>query len=77
VTLAAIALVVGVPVGVAVGRYAWRRFADDLAVLPVARTSGVPLVALIAATFAVAALASRVPARVGARTRPAEVLRSE
>src|SRR5439155_4118907 len=38
-TMTAVALVVGLPIGVVVGRWAWRLFADQIAVLPLPRLS--------------------------------------
>ena len=76
-TLVVVALLVGVPLGVATGRWAWMLFADGLGVVAVPR---VPAIA-IAVTVAVAILAANViaagPAQFAARTKPALVLRSE
>jgi ABC-type lipoprotein release transport system permease subunit len=76
-TVAAVSLLVGLPLGVALGRWAWRLFAHELGivpdpVVPLGRTLLVVPAALLAANF-VAAL----PARVAARTKPAPVLRTE
>jgi ABC-type lipoprotein release transport system permease subunit len=76
-TLAIIALAIGVPLGVVVGRWSWTALADDLGTVaePV-----VPVLALIAALPIVALIANAVafvPGRVAARLRPATVLRSE
>jgi len=76
-TMAVIALVVGIPGGIAAGRWGWQLFAEQLAVLP---EPIVPLgaIAIIApATLVLANLIAAVPARTAARTRPALVLRSE
>lgn len=75
-TMAVLALVVGIPVGLALGSVAWRVFADQLGVapdseLPVAVLLAIPAVLLLANLVAV------VPALLAARTRPATVLRSE
>jgi FtsX-like permease family len=76
-TLVVVALLVGVPLGVATGRWAWMLFADGLGVVAVPR---VPTIA-IAVTVAVAILAANViaagPAQFAARTKPALVFRSE
>lgn len=72
-----VALVIGVPVGVALGRLAWRAFAGQLGV---AAGPVVPVwwvVATVAGGFVVALLAAAVPARVASRVDPATVLRSE
>ena len=72
-----VALVVGVPVGVATGRLAWRAFADQLGVAagPVVPVGWV--VATVAGGFVVALLAAAVPARAASRVDPATILRSE
>jgi hypothetical protein len=71
------ALLLGLPVGVAVGRVGWRRFAEYLAVVPEALASpaGVALVAVAVLGIALAIAAA--PARMAARLRPAKVLRTE
>jgi len=72
-----IGLLVGVPVGVASGRWVWILFADRLPVL--ARPS-VPVLALLAVACALVVLANVVaalPARAAARTPVATILRSE
>jgi hypothetical protein len=76
-TIAAIALLVGLPIGVACGRWAWRVFAAQLGVLP---EPAVPLAAILIAipgTLAVANLIAAAPARAAGRTQPATVLRTE
>jgi predicted lysophospholipase L1 biosynthesis ABC-type transport system permease subunit len=75
--LAAIALLIGLPVGVAAGRWGWRVFAGQLGVLP---APVVPLVVIFLAVPAALFLANVVaalPGRAAARTQPAIVLRSE
>jgi hypothetical protein len=76
-TVAAVALVVGIPLGALVGTYFWRRVADELGV---ASDPAWPVLALVIVA-AVALIAVNVvaafPARRAARTRPAVVLRSE
>jgi len=76
-TVAAVGLVVGVPLGLLAGGFVWRRVADELGV------SGTPTwpvlsIALVAVgAVLVVNLVAAVPARRAARTRPAVVLRSE
>jgi predicted lysophospholipase L1 biosynthesis ABC-type transport system permease subunit len=75
--LAAAGLVIGVPVGVAVGRWTWRAFADQLGVLPVPI---IPVLAILIAVPSAVALANVIavlPGRSAARTQAALVLRSE
>jgi predicted lysophospholipase L1 biosynthesis ABC-type transport system permease subunit len=72
-----VALVLGIPLGVIVGRWAWTTLADDLGTVaqPV-----VPLLALVIGVPVVLVLANAiafVPGRFAARLRPAEALRSE
>jgi hypothetical protein len=76
-TLAVVALVVGVPVGIAAGRWAWTVFAAqvgviDDSVLPIA---GVLLA--VPAAIILANLLAALPGRVAARVKPAVLLRSE
>jgi len=76
-TLTAIALAIGLPIGIAIGRWLWASLANELGVVsrPVVPVTSVFLaipVALVAANL-IAAL----PARSAARTQPAIVLRSE
>jgi hypothetical protein len=76
-TIAAIALLIGLPTGVAGGRWAWRLFAAQLGVLP---EPAVPLTAILIAipgALVIANLIAAVPARAAARTQPATVLRTE
>jgi hypothetical protein len=76
-TIAAIALLIGLPAGVAGGRWAWRVFAAQLGVLP---EPAVPLAAIliaIPAALAVANLIAAAPGQAAARTQPAAVLRTE
>jgi hypothetical protein len=75
--LAAAALLVGVPLGVVAGRWAWAIFADAAGVAPFP-TVNVPLTLLvIPATVAVANLVAALPGRQAARLRPATALHTE
>lgn len=71
------ALVLGLPVGIGLGRAVWRAFADQLGVDPHPRTPVAPLLLAVAATIVVTNIIAAVPAVIAARTLPAEVLRSE
>lgn len=75
--LSVIAAVVGVPLGVAIGRWLWETFAGQLGVVSGARTPVVASLALVPAALVAANLIGAVPARLAARTPPAVVLRSE
>ena len=74
-TLAGLALLAGVPLGVAAGHWAWALFARRLGISTIAITP-VPLVLLTIPAVIVAANAVAFwPGRTTARLRPAEVLR--
>jgi FtsX-like permease family len=76
-TIAAIALLIGLPTGIAGGRWAWRVFATQLGVLP---EPAVPLTTILIAIPAALALANLIaagPGRAAARTQSATVLRTE
>ena len=76
-TFAAVALALGLPLGIAAGRWTWNLVADELGVVPEPVTP-VPLILLvIPAAVVLANLVAVVPARVAATTRPALVLRAE
>jgi hypothetical protein len=76
-TLALVAVLVGVPLGMVVGRSAWILFAHQLGIVPEPVLPLVGLGLLALATLAVANLVAVVPGRAAARTQPALVLRSE
>jgi ABC-type antimicrobial peptide transport system permease subunit len=74
-TLALVGIVVGVPLGVVVGREVWKAFASNLGVVPV---SVVPLLIvgeLAAGVVVVANLLAIAPAIVASRSAPAQLLR--
>jgi ABC-type antimicrobial peptide transport system permease subunit len=75
-TVTAVALAVGVPLGIAGGRWAWQQFADQAGLPPDAITP-LPVLWMIPATLAVAALVALPPARSVARVPAAATLRSE
>lgn len=74
--LAVVGIVVGIPVGVAAGRWLWRLVGDrlDVVVRPVV-PAAVALV--VPATLVIAVALAALPARRAAAVRPAEVLRTE
>jgi len=76
-TLVLVALLVGVPVGIAAGRWIWTLFADELGVVAVSRVPWLAIALLIPGAVLVANLVATAPAAAAARTRPAMVLRSE
>jgi hypothetical protein len=76
-TIAATALLFGLPLGVAGGRWIWSGFAGQLGVVstPAADVSLVLLI--IPATILLANLIAVAPGRIAARLKPAPVLRAE
>jgi len=76
-TIAAIALLIGLPAGIAGGRWAWRVFATQLGVLPEPVVPLTTIALAIPAALAVANLIAAAPAQAAAHTQPAAVLRSE
>ena len=76
-TVAAIGLLLGVPLGLAVGRFTWNVFADDLGVVPEVVTPVAVIAAVIPAGILLANLIAVLPGWNAARTRPAIVLRAE
>ena len=75
--IAVIGLVIGVPAGVAAGRWLWLAFANQLSAVPdpVVPAASIGLAAL--AALIVANLVAALPGRTAARTRAALLLRAE
>jgi hypothetical protein len=76
-TIAAVGLLVGLPLGLAVGRFTWNVVAESLGVVPEAVTPAVLTLLVVPAALLLANLIAVLPARIAARTRPALVLRAE
>ncbi|HEY3210286.1 MAG TPA: FtsX-like permease family protein [Actinomycetota bacterium] len=76
-TLALVALGIGIPVGVAAGRWGWRLFTDNLGVVPQPVISWPVLLLLVPGALLLANLIAFVPGRIAGRVRPAVVLRTE
>jgi ABC-type antimicrobial peptide transport system permease subunit len=70
-------LVIGLPVGVALGRLLWTVFANQLGVLASPTTPPLYLALIVPAGLIVANLVAAVPALLASRTRPALVLRTQ
>jgi ABC-type lipoprotein release transport system permease subunit len=70
-------LCLAVPVGLAVGRTLWTRFADGLGVAGDALTPTVSVVAVVVGTLAVAVALAVAPGRRAAAVRPSIALRVE
>ena len=71
----AVGVITGMPLGVIVGRAAWRAFANQLGVAPRAASPVALLAVTAVVAIALALLASIAPARRAARMSPAEALR--
>jgi ABC-type lipoprotein release transport system permease subunit len=76
-TLVTVALVIGVPVGIACGRLAWVIFARQIGILAVIDVPLPYLALLVAAAIALAVAIAAPPGESAARTSPALVLRGE
>ncbi len=76
-TIAALGILVGIPIGVAVGRRVWTAFATNLGVLsvPAAPTRGI--IALAIGVLLTSLLLALGPAVIAARTSPSPPLRDE
>jgi ABC-type lipoprotein release transport system permease subunit len=76
-TLAVVGLLIGVPLGVVIGRLIWRSVAEQTPMVYVPPTSALALLLALPAALLVANLLVAAPAQRAARLRPAEVLRTE
>jgi hypothetical protein len=74
--LACAGLIVGVPLGLLAGRWAWILFASQVAIVPEPVISPLTLLAIPAVLLVANAIAA-IPAWSAARTQPAVILRSE
>lgn len=75
--VANVALLVGLPLGLAAGRVAWGGFASDLGVVDTLRLPLGPLALVVPVVELAAVAVALVPAIVAARARPALALRTE
>jgi ABC-type lipoprotein release transport system permease subunit len=76
-TLAGIALVIGVPAGIACGRLCWQVFAHQLGITPVVAVPLVVLTLMAAGWLAAVAVIAVLPGEAATRTPPARALRGE
>ena len=76
-TVALIALAVGIPIGIIIGRLSWRWVANSTPLLYVAPLAALGIFISIPAALILANLLAAYPARRAAGVRPAEVLRTE
>jgi predicted lysophospholipase L1 biosynthesis ABC-type transport system permease subunit len=68
---------VGVPVGIALGRFLWGLFARQIDVVPEPTVPGLWVIVIAAGALALANLVAALPGRVAARTPTALLLRAE
>ena len=76
-TIAGIALLIGLPVGIAGGRWAWHYLATQLGVLPEPAIPLTTIIITIPAALVLANLIATAPGQAAARTQPATILRTE
>ena len=76
-TLAGIALLIGVPAGIACGRLCWQVFADQLGITPVVAVPTAVLSIMAASWLTAAAVIAALPGETATRNPPARVLHSE
>jgi ABC-type antimicrobial peptide transport system permease subunit len=76
-TILAIAAVVGVPLGIAIGNWAWSTFANSIGVVPLPFVPATALLAGIAALLVAGNLLAMWPAQMAARVAPAAAFRAE
>jgi ABC-type antimicrobial peptide transport system permease subunit len=75
--LAVAALLIGVPLGLLAGRWAWALFAGSAGVAASASVPVALVLLIIPVTIALAVLIAAWPGRAAARVRPAVTLRAE
>ena len=76
-SLAVVALLIGVPLGLLVGRWAWVLFASSAGLAPAVSIPVALVLLIIPVTLALAALIAAAPGRAAARVSPAATLRAE
>ncbi len=70
-------IVVGVPVGIALGRFLWDLFARQISVVPEPTVPGWPVILIAVGALVLANIVAAVPGRVAGRTPTALLLRAE
>jgi hypothetical protein len=76
-TILTVAVLLGLPLGAAAGRFTWHLFARDLGVVPEVVIPLLPVLLLAPLTVVAGNLVAAIPGWLGARVRPAPVLRTE
>lgn len=72
-----LAAVLGLPLGLLVGRFTWHLFATDLGVTPEVVVPAIPVVLVLPAVVVLGNLLASVPGALAARIKPAPALRTE
>jgi ABC-type lipoprotein release transport system permease subunit len=75
--IVAAAVIVGLPLGVAIGRFTWRLFANDLGVAPEVVVPVLPVLLVVPVALVLANTLAAVPGWLAARIGPAAALRTE
>jgi ABC-type lipoprotein release transport system permease subunit len=73
----ALGAVIGVPLGLFVGRLLWIQFADEIHVVPRTSIPSVTIMFIVFGSLLLANLIAALPGRRAARTPPALVLRAD
>jgi hypothetical protein len=68
---------VGIPLGIAVGRYLWTVFADEIHAVPSLTVPAASIVLIAVGALVLANVVAAVPGRIAANTRTAVLLRAE
>ena len=76
-TVAAVAIVVGLPVGILIGRWAWRLIVGGLGVASHPEIAPVAIATIAIGALVVANATAYVPGRIGSRLHASSVLRNE
>jgi ABC-type lipoprotein release transport system permease subunit len=72
-----VTLAVGVPLGIAGGRWLWSRFAADIGIAPTASVPALLLLVAVGVVLVVGILSAAAPGVMAAATRPAEAMRAD
>jgi len=73
----AIGTVIGVPLGIILGRFLWNLFAHEIDAIPAPTVPVQLIVLVVVGGFALANIVAAVPGRIAARTPAALLLRAE
>jgi FtsX-like permease family/MacB-like periplasmic core domain len=73
----AIGCAVGIPLGIALGRFLWDLFAREISAIPDPTVPALSVILIALGAIILANLVAAIPGRIAARTRTAQLLRSE